>query len=151
MSDDSLQNLTSLLSAVFSTVILTAIGVIISGKLMAKRLPFHLSGGDKFSINLGVLRLQSGGDEVAWGFIMFMLALATTICFGGKDAYQYFAHQSGIDLGQWRSLCAIASFISMLVSLVVWTTAPLFRSSGVISNDERRDQISKLSANSNEN
>lgn len=158
MSDDEIQDLSSididtiasLITFIFSAIVLTAIGVIISGKLIANRIPINLSGDDVFSINLIILKLKSTGDEVAWGFIVFILALGVIIFFGGKPASQFFIDQSGLPLTHWSAMCAIAAFISIFVAAAIWIFAPLFRGSPVVSDEEREDMIKKLNVSNQE-
>lgn len=137
-------DITSVVGTVFSTAALTAIAVLFSGKLIARRIRINLPETDVFSLNLGILRIRAQGDEVACGFLMFILAVAATAAVGGEPAYLFFKSRSGIDLGQWSSLCAIAGLVSVIVSIAVWAIAPLFRVRPLLSGEERSAQIAKI-------
>lgn len=130
--------------AVFSWIFLIAASVIISGKLLAQRIPLNAGEGDLFSINLIVFRLRAKGSEVSLGFLIFILLLGSVAVVGGGDAYRYFEVRTGLSIGQWNSLCAIAAFFSVILSLVVWSVGFAFRSPPLISPAERSDQIEAL-------
>jgi hypothetical protein len=138
------EKITSLIATVFSTIVLTAVGVIISGKLMANRIPINLSDDDHFMINLYILKLRSTDDQVIWGFTMFIFGIGAVIIFGGHDAYEYFKLNSGVDLGQWKSLCAIASFLSIFVSSLIWAIAPFLKGTPILNIKERDTQLAKI-------
>lgn len=134
----------TLITAIFSAVILTAIGVIISGKLLAQRIPLNIKCGDKFNINLIVIKLSAKDDEVSLGFIAFIFILSMTILFGGEQASNAFQHKAGIDIGHWPSLCAISAFISIILSMILWIFGAFFPFTVFISDEDRKNQIDRL-------
>jgi hypothetical protein len=138
----------ALLLAVFSWVILTATGVIVSGKLLARRIPLGVGSTDLFSINLVAFRIKATGDEVVLGLLLFGLALGSVVWFGGLKTYQFFRLQTGLDVGQWNSLCVVASFYATIVSTIIWVAAPLFGAKPLINSKERDAQIRTIERNS---
>lgn len=125
-------------------MVLTGVGVIISGKLMAYRWPLAMGSDDFFKINILILKLKAGGDQVFWGFTIFVPTLGLVILFGGVSAYNFFKLNSGIDIGHWSSMCAIASFFSVVLSSILALIAPIMTSVPIIKNSERKKQLDKL-------
>lgn len=142
----SLEQFFEILRAIFSAVVLTAIAVIISGKLVAATTVRSSKEDDYFTINLLFFRIRATGDEVMWGFAVFILAMGLTVVLGGEAAYQFFRLNTGLDIGHWSSLCAIAAFFSVIASVLLWLSIPLMRSSPVISAKDRKAQIEALKA-----
>ncbi|NKL10370.1 hypothetical protein [Rhizobium leguminosarum] len=143
--NSQISELTTIIGFIFSTIILLPISVIVSGKFISSRMNSNFfSEGDQFSINLVILRIKSTGDQVAWGFGMFIMTLLPVLILGGKDAYILFQSRSGIDIGQWPSLCTISGFLTVLISFIIWIIAPLFKSAPILDKKERDEQINKL-------
>jgi hypothetical protein len=75
---------------------------------------------------------------------MFILALIIVISFGGEDAYTIFRARAGIDIGHWNSMCVIASFMSLLIAVLVYLFFKNTRPPPIISEQDRADQLKKL-------
>ena len=144
----STDKIIGLLGTIFSTVVLTAIGVALAGKLMARRVPFGLDNWDEFHVPLIILRVRARGDELAWGFILFIFSATVVISLGGKPAYIFFKDHTGVDVGQWNSLCAITSSLCLLVSFLMWIIVPLFRGSPILTPSEREELLDDIEARS---
>ncbi len=138
---DVVHTVLQVIAAVFSWSVLMAIGVILSGKFLAKRVSVGFGPSDRFSINLLILKIGAHGDEVALGFASFWIALFLVMALGGSDLYRYFVERSGIDIGQWNSLCLIASFLAVIWSIIVWVLGFIPNRVPLITAEERRDQI----------
>src|SRR6202035_1154143 len=80
----------SLITFIFSWVVLLGISVIIAGKLTAKYMALDIGGDDLFSINLIAFRIKAKGDEVSLGFVIFVLSLVFVILTGGRSSYEIF-------------------------------------------------------------
>jgi hypothetical protein len=128
----------------FSWIVLAAIAIIISGKLIAKRVPLGFVEGDRFRINLVIFDMKARGDEVSLGFIVFIMSLSLCIVFGGKGAYLFFKAQSGIDIGQWSSLCAISSFLSIFCAVLIWTAALFVKGAPVVDQGARQEMLDRV-------
>ncbi|MBP2161782.1 MULTISPECIES: hypothetical protein [Asticcacaulis] len=129
---------------IFSWIVLLTISVIISGKFAAKAFPVGFIGDDKIAINIVILKMKATGDEVALGFSIFILCLAASVIFGGGAAYEYFKIHSGIDVGQWNSLCVISSAACLTISIFAYLISKLLVPPRVISGTERQEMIEKL-------
>ncbi|WP_139216653.1 hypothetical protein [Sphingomonas sp. NFR04] len=136
--------LQSVVTALLSWIVLAAISIIISGKLITYRLPIGLKDESSFHIPLIIFKMKAKGEEVTSGFICFILCLSACIFIGGKPAYDIFKLRSGVDIGQWNSLCVMASFLSLTISLIILVSVPLFKGAPVISLVERDDTIKLL-------
>lgn len=137
-------SLPTIILTIFSSAVLMAVSVIISGKLLAKRFRLGFSQTDKFGFNIIVMRVEALGDEASLGFIIFILALLFTIVFGGRPLHEFFVAQTGLSITQWNSLCFSASVLSIVASLLTFIGAPFFQPSPLISQQERQEQISAL-------
>lgn len=146
LEEFSIEQFLDLLQAIFSAIVLTAIAVIISGKLVATTTTRSNKVDDYFTINLIFFRIRATGDEVTWGFVVFIFAMGLTVVFGGQAAYNFFKLNTGLDIGHWGSLCAIAAFFSVVASVLLWLAVPLLRSSPLISSTDRNSQIEMLQA-----
>jgi hypothetical protein len=144
----SIEQIIEVVEVIFSWVILMPIAVIISGKLVAETTVRSSKEDDFLSINLLFFRIRATGDEVMWGFAVFILVMGSTVGFGGPAAYDFFKLNTGLDIGHWNSLCVIAAFFSVIVSLALWLVVPYLRSSPVISAQDRNAQIEKLKSQS---
>jgi hypothetical protein len=116
-----------------------------TGKLTAKHWTIGATSDDIFSINLYVFKIRASGDEVSFGFVIFVLSLAGVIWFGGEDLYLLFKARSGLNIGHWNSMCVVASFISVLVAVLIylyflWST----RGPPIIPPTHRAEQIEQL-------
>lgn len=143
-TDQAIAQVQRAILGVFSWILLMAVGVIISGKLLALRIPLRLKSDDLFSINLLLFKLRASGDEVSLGLATFILTLGPVVVLGGSAAYGFFREHTGLEIGQWNSLCAISSFFSIVVATAVWILASLIRGQPLISAEERAEQIKKL-------
>jgi hypothetical protein len=139
----------SILTTLFSWAVLAALSVIISGKLLAKRIPAGFNDAALFNIPLGIFRLEAKGDEVSLGIIMFIFSFTGCIIFGGKAAYELFREQAGIDIGQWNSLVVISSFLAVIVSTALCLILSRFAGQPVVDRQERKDVLEKLEDMSN--
>jgi hypothetical protein len=142
--------LQSALALLFSWCFLAAISIIISGKLISKRLPIGISDNAIFGINLKIFQIDARGEEVTTGFIAFLLSFAFCVAVGGADAYQFFRERSGVDIGQWNSLCAIASLLSLLLATSICILAPFLKGAPVISAGDRRETLDRLKDTDND-
>jgi hypothetical protein len=137
----------ALLSFLFSWIVLLGIGVIISGKLARQCISLGFADEAEFSINLGAFKIGAKGDEVSLGFILFFLALATVIIVGGDDAHLFLKNRAGLDVGQWNSVCVVASFISIVVAVAAWLYSRLGTPPTIINQSERERQLERLDVN----
>lgn len=140
----------SVLAALLSWIFLAAISIIISGKLISKRLPIGIRDDSIFVINLKVFQIGAKGEEVSTGFIAFILSLSFCIIFGGADAYESFRAKSGVDIGHWNSLCVIASFLSLLLATTICILAPFLKGAPVINAEDRRETLDRLEDSAND-
>lgn len=131
-------------TAILSWIILAAIAIIISGKLISKRVPIGIFDEAKFEIPLLIFHIEARGEEVTTGFVSFILSLFLCIFLGGNQAYLLFKEQAGVDIGQWNSLCVIASFLSLLVATIICIVAPFVKGSPVIQQKDRAEVIRLL-------
>lgn len=146
-ADSAISLVQDVLAALLSWIVLAAISIIVSGKLIAKRFPLGFDDEADFRIPLVIFRLRARGDEVSLGLIVFILTLALAVTVGGKEAYEFFRRQSGIDVGQWNSLCVIASFLSVFIALLIYMMAPLLRGQPVIKGADRAEAMQRLEDN----
>jgi len=135
----------SLVTFVFSWIILLGAGVILSGKILAKHWPLNLTENDLFTINIVLFRLTAKGDQVALGLIVFALSLGGSVIFGGQPAYELFKSHSGLDIGQWNSICFIASLVSVAISTFLHFSFILLGGAApVVTPKERSNQLKRL-------
>jgi hypothetical protein len=143
-SEPSIHLVQEALAVFFSWFILAAVAIIISGKLLAKRFSMGFVQEDKFRIPLLIFDIRARGDEVSLGLLAFLGSFAVWLIFGGKNAYEFFRDHAGIDIGQWNSLCVMASFSALFLCLIMFIVAPLVGSQPVVSEEIRAEVISKL-------
>lgn len=134
------------LAVFFSWFVLAAISIIISGKLLGSRFALGFVNEDRFRIPLGIFDIRARGDQVSLGALTFIFSLTIWVCFGGAEAYSFFKRQSGLDIGQWNSLCAIAAVFTMFIALVIYIAAPFVARQPVITQSARDEVIDKLKA-----
>lgn len=146
----ALETVQSIVTVLLSWLLLAAISIIISGKLISLRLPMGLSEEAKFEIPLIIFQLKARGEEVITGFLAFIISLALCISFGGNAAYLMFKAQSGVDIGQWNSLCVIASFVSLIVATAICIIVPFLKGSPVVNQSDREDTIRILERQSDD-
>jgi hypothetical protein len=145
MSAQDPSTVTLALAGVFSWAVLATASIIISGLLLARRFPLTFVQEGKLIIPLWVFELKAQRDQVILGVMAFILALTCVVCLGGPSAYQFFRIQAGIDIGQWNSLCVIASSLTMICSLITFIVTPLLSgASPVITDMERASIISRI-------
>ncbi len=145
------EQVTKLLTTVFSSIVLTALAIIISGKLLAVRIPLGFSKSDKFGVNLFVLNLKAIGDEASLGLLMFFASLTfVAVCFGAPQTSTYLSDRTGLNLGEWDALCFASSFFSVFCAAVFYAVFPLFSSKPIISSTERDAQIASLTTRERE-
>jgi hypothetical protein len=136
---------TTALATIFSWAVLATASIIISGSLLAARFPLAFVKQGKLLIPLGVLSLRADKDQVYLGLMSFIFSLSFTVIFGGATAYKYFVNQAGIDVGQWNTLCIIASAFCLVFSLMIYIAIPLFdRSSPILSSSQRTKMLERL-------
>jgi hypothetical protein len=139
----------SVLTVLFSWAVLTALSIILSGKLLAKRIPAGFNDTALFNIPLGIFRLEAKGDEVSLGIIMFIFSFTGCIILGGKTAYEIFKDRAGIDIGQWNSLVVISSFLAVIVSTILCVILSRVTGQPVIDSEERKGVLNRLEDMSN--
>ncbi len=72
----SQDNLEKALAFIFSWIILLAIGVIVSGKLISQKLKLEIGNQDFLRIPVvGVLTLKATGAEVVFGFTLYLICV----------------------------------------------------------------------------
>ena len=130
-----------ILTALLTWVFLAAISIIISGKLISQRLPIGIQDEATFVIPLLIFKIRARGEEVTTGFVAFILSLIVRIFLGGASAYTLFKEQAGVDIGQWNSLCVIASFLSLLVATVICIVVPFFKGTPLINQQDRNETL----------
>jgi hypothetical protein len=141
----------SILTAIFSWIVILGISVIVAGKLMCRMAARSISSDDRFVINFFVFRISAKGDEVLFGFLIFLLVLLAVIFFGGRSAYEMFRDHSGIDIGQWNSICVLASLLSVMIASLIFLLNSIDGPPGgapIITEEERKEQIAKLNKKS---
>jgi hypothetical protein len=131
---------------VLSWLVLTAAAIIISGKLMAKRVLLGFAEDDLFKINLYIFKIKAQGDEVSLGFITFMGNLLIFIIIGYTRVYQFVKDHAGLDIGPWNSLCASASFASIGMSFLLFIVLGLAKGAPILAGNNRAEMIDRVNA-----
>jgi hypothetical protein len=140
------EQIPKLLTTVFSSIVLTALAVIISGKLLASRIPLGFSKSDRFGVNLGVLNLKAIGDEASLGLLMFLGSLAFVGgVFGASDTSTYLSGRTGLTLSAWDGLCFGSSLFSAFCAVTFYVVFPFIWPKSIITSAERDAQIASLS------
>lgn len=137
----SLDFVQSVIAALLSWLVLAGISIIISGKLISLRLPIGIRDDSNFHIPLVIFTIRAKGEEVTSGFLSFILSLVSCIFLGGKGAYSLFKDQAGVDIGQWNSLCVMASFLSLFVATLICIFVPFMRGAPLISKKDRSETL----------
>ena len=140
----SLAFVQSIIAALLSWLVLAGISIIISGKLISLRLPIGIRDDSNFHIPLVIFTIRAKGEEVTSGFLSFILSLISCIFLGGRGAYNLFKDQAGVDIGQWNSLCVMASFLSLLVATLICIVVPFLRGAPLISERDRSETLGIL-------
>jgi len=143
-TETAVSAVSDVLVAIFSWLFLAAIGLIVSGELMARRIPLGIQGDARFRIDMYLFRIEALKDAVYWGFMLFVPTLGLVIWLGGHSAYDFLKSHAGLDIGQWHSLCAISSCFSIVIATACWFAIPIMTSSPIISETHRSEQIRKL-------
>lgn len=137
----SLDFVQSVITVLLSWLVLAGISIIISGKLISLRLPIGIRDDSNFHIPLVIFTIRAKGEEVISGFLSFILSLILCIFLGGKGAYDLFKDQAGVDIGQWNSLCVMASFLSLFVATLICILVPFMRGAPLISEQDRSETL----------
>jgi hypothetical protein len=119
LNPDSINFLTAALKFVFSWIALTPIAIIVSGKLIAHIPVFRLQGQDeqRFGLRLpGVIHFVAKGDEVVFGFAIFIMEFFILSLIAGQVIYGIVKSRFGVDLGQFNSICTFSAFSSVILS-----------------------------------
>lgn len=114
--------LSDALKFVFSWVALMPIAIIVSGKFIAHIPTFKLTGQEDqmFGVKLpGVISFVAKGDEVVFGFALFISEFFIIALVAGHAIYKLVESDFGINLGQFNAICAFSAFSSVLLSGVV--------------------------------
>jgi hypothetical protein len=143
--------LSSSVQTIFSFLVAPALAVIVSGILVARRINmsstrFHLNSPSTavFGVPIpGIFSFRAVGDEVTWGFALYLINLGGIGVTAGKGAYPFFISHFGVDIGQWNSLCILSSLSSVVIATAIFIFGAL--SLPVRSQASDRDnQIEKL-------
>jgi len=144
----SQETLTEAVKFVFSWVILLAIGVIVSGKLLSQRLKLRTETGQLFRIPIkGVLTVQATGAEVVLGFTFYLLAVLLLGSTYGSSLQPWVKSHYGIDPGQFNAVGFMSSLLSVAVSFVVYLFSiipvTVFGRSAVMRHDSILSKITE--------
>jgi hypothetical protein len=136
------------ISFIFSWIILLAIGVIVSGKLLSQRLKLKTGAGQVFRIPVkGVLIIEANGAEVVLGFTFYLLSVFALGATSGVGLQSWVRVHYGIDPGQFNALGFISSLVSVAVSFVVYLVAAIpasvFGRRSVARHDSLLDKITR--------
>lgn len=127
-----------------SWVVLTAAAIIISGKLMSRRILLGFADDDLFKINLIIFKLKAQGDEVSLGLIVFILNLFGFIMVGAPNVHAFIKTNAGVDIGQWNSLCAAASFTSIAISFLLFLIFGMAKGVPILADSSRSDMLKRV-------
>jgi hypothetical protein len=123
-----MDRLSSLITFIFSWIILLAVGVIVSGIFFAKVFPIKGFTGGTFKIPLFIFNLEAHDDEVVLGLTSFLTTLLICALLGGASLYHFTVERFGIDPGQFHMLCFVSALINALLSCTVWILFSVLRS-----------------------
>jgi hypothetical protein len=119
LGSNSINLLSDALKFIFSWVALLPIAIIVSGKFIAHIPAFKLTGqeGQMFGVRLpGVIDFVAKGDEVVYGFGLFIAEFFIVAIVAGHAVYNLVESDFGINLGQFNAICAFSAFSSVILS-----------------------------------
>lgn len=135
---------TAVLSFIFSWVVLMPIAVIVSGKLLSKRVQLRVKSEQLFSINLlYILRIRAQDDEVILGFTGFIVILLLVGLVAGPQSYTVVKSNFGIDPGQFNSVCLMSSFLTVACTLMLYICAPVIVYDGEPENGPTQEEYDR--------
>lgn len=114
------------LEFIFSWLVMLAIAVIVTGKLLSKPINFGADSKQLLKIPLGIFNVEANGGEVILGFASLMFMLLIVALLGGADAYLLVKTNFGIDPGHFHALCFISSLISVMFATVIFLVHYIF-------------------------
>jgi len=142
---------TQVIRFIFSWVILLAIGVIVSGKLLSQRLKLRAGSGQLFRIPIkGVFRIEATGAEVVLGFTFYLLSVLVLGATWGANLQPWVKSHYGIDPGQFDAIGFMSSLMSVAVSFIVYLFSAIpvsvFGKGSVRLHDQLLDRITENKA-----
>jgi hypothetical protein len=115
------QTLTDALKFIFSWIILLAIGVIVSGKLLAQKFKFEAGTGQLFRIPIkGILTIEATGAEVVLGFTFYLICVLLLGITFGAGLQPWVKVHFGIDPGQFNALGFLSSLAAVAISAAIF-------------------------------
>jgi len=141
----------SVLSFVFSWLVLMAVAVILSGKFLMKLLRFSTESKQLFRLSFKIFVLEASGGEVVLGLAGFLITLFLVACGWGHMVFDIVKNNFGIDTSQFNSVMFFSSLMTVLWSFLVYAANFLYlRMQPSFVNDEEvyERQLNKLSRKS---
>jgi hypothetical protein len=138
----------AVLEFVFSWMVLLAIGVIVTGKLLTQRFRPDVGAGQLFRIPLkGLFTIEATGPEVILGFTWYLICLLSLGTVVGRDVQTWVKAHFGIDPGQFNALGFMSSLLSVTTSFIVYLLfgAPqhLGRDSALAEHDKVVNELTR--------
>lgn len=115
-SGEILEFLSTCLEFIFSWVVLSAVCVIVAGKLLSRSFKLRRAGKQLFCVIVPkILRVSAKDDEVIIGFAVYVITFLMVGALFGQDAHNFFSDNFGLTITHWNSLAILSSMI-----LVTW-------------------------------
>src|SRR5437016_6208137 len=104
------ETITDTLKFICSWIVLLAIGVIVSGKLLAQKLKIDTGPGQLFRIPIkGIFTIEATNGEVVLGVSFYLICLLFLGWAFGASLQQWVRVHFGIDPGQFNALGFVSS------------------------------------------
>lgn len=110
----------SVLKFIFSWIVLMAIGVIMTGKLITQRLKLTAGREMIFRIPLVFFSIEASGPEVVLGFTFYLICVLLLGTAFGQHLNPWVKDHFGVDAGQLNALGFMSSLLSVAISFAVF-------------------------------
>jgi len=119
-----------------------AIGVIVSGKLLAQKLRLDAGTGQLFRIPVkGVFTIEATGGEVVLGVSFYLICLLFLGMAFGSGLQPWVKLHFGIDPGQFNCLGFVSSLTAVTISSAVFLFAKIQLPTTDRTAVQRRDRV----------
>jgi len=116
----SMDMVLSVLKFIFSWIVLMAIGVIMTGKLITQRLKLTAGREMIFRIPLVFFSIEASGAEVVLGFTFYLICVLLLGTVFGSHLDPWVKDHFGVDAGQLNALGFMSSLLSVAIAFAVF-------------------------------
>jgi len=135
--------ITIFLKFIFSWLMLMAIAVIITGKLLSKPINYGTDTKQVLKIPLKIFNIEANGGEVILGFACMLVMLLIVAVFGGVQVYEMVKTNFGFDPGHFYAICFFSSLLSVAIASIFFVSHLIIKNKGTPSFVEDPEEYKK--------